>query len=76
MKMNLAKFYNDPDWVIVEDILKECYSSLKYSPDESLAPADFKAQVLANKKLKDAVDKFLSQAQVLSNSNTSDNPWE
>lgn len=77
MKTNLAKFYQDPDWVMVEEILKDCYSTLKYTPDEDTQPADFKAQMLANAKLKSAVDRFLAQAKIVSTEESSNsNPWE
>lgn len=77
MLNNLPKFYTDPDWHIVEDILVECFKDIYKEPEESLAPADFKAQVLANKKLQDSVSNFLESAKLTSRlKNKSKNPFE
>lgn len=73
---NLSKFYADGDWHIVEEILRDCFSSLKYAPSEDTSPEDFKAQVLSNKKMLDAIEKFLAQAKVFNQEKTSGNPWE
>ncbi len=66
MKTNLAKFYEDPDWILVEEILKECIKQVAYTPETSTAPTDFKAQTLANKRLYNAVIEFLGQAKIIS----------
>lgn len=73
---NLSKFYGDPDWVLVENIFLDMLKSLSYAPDSSTNPTDFKAQVLANKKLRDAVLNFLAQAKVINQEVTKINPWE
>jgi hypothetical protein len=62
----LAKFYNDPDWVLVEQILIDCLKQVSYTPESTTAPTDFKAQTLANKRLYDAVTEFLAQAKIVS----------
>jgi hypothetical protein len=75
MQSNLAKFYSDPDWVIVEEILKDCLKQVSYTPESTTAPTDFKAQTLANKRLHDAVIDFLSQAKVVSQQNDNHNSF-
>ncbi len=77
-RVNLDKFYTDPDWKTVEEILMDCLKELSYEPDENTNPADFKAQTLSNKKLKTAVKQFLSQAKVLTTVDLkeSKNPFE
>lgn len=65
MKQNLAKFFQDPDWVLVEEILRDCLKTVSYHPESTTAPTDFKAQVLANKRLYNAVLEFLGNAKVI-----------
>lgn len=65
MKTNLAKFFQDPDWILVEEILKDCLKTVSYHPDASTAPTDFKSQTLANKRLHNAVMEFLANAKVI-----------
>jgi len=79
MKKNLDKFYQDPEWVIVEGILLDCLQELSFVPTDDTPPADFKAQMLANKKLLLGVKNFLSQAKVLTKEiepKKSNNPFE
>lgn len=76
MTTNLAKFYEDPDFIVVEQILKECLEKVSYHPESTTAPTDFKAQTLANKRLHDAVMEFLSQAKVVGASKPNSNPFE
>lgn len=64
-QQNLAKFYQDPDWILVEEILKDCLKTIAYQPDSTTAPTDFKAQVLANKRLYGAVMEFLANTKVI-----------
>jgi hypothetical protein len=76
MQSNLAKFYSDPDWVVVEEILRDCVKQVKYTPESTTAPTDFKAQTLANKRLHDAVIEFLAQAKVLSQQTDGGNTFD
>jgi hypothetical protein len=76
MKENLSKFYGDPDWVLVEEILKECLAKVSYTPESTTAPTDFKAQTLANKRLYDAVMEFLTGAKVVGAASPNRNPFE
>lgn len=76
MKENLSKFYGDPDWLLVEEILKDCLAKVSYHPDTQTAPTDFKAQTLANKRLYDAVMEFLSQAKVVGAAAPNKNPFQ
>ena len=74
---NLAKFYQDSEWHLVENVIKDCFKELAKEPDESLAPADFKAQILANKKMLEGIQEFLGQAKLLTHVNLkSNNPFE
>jgi hypothetical protein len=70
-----AKFYEDGDWNLVEEVLLDCLSQVAYHPESSTAPTDFKAQVLANKRLKTAVDTFLAQAKVIKSQEVEKNPF-
>lgn len=65
MKTLLSKFHDDPDWILVEEILKDCLKTVSYHPDSTTAPTDFKSQVLANKRLHNAVLEFLGNAKVI-----------
>jgi len=69
------KFLSDPEWHLVGDVIQEALESVAYQPTEDTEPSDFKAQVLANKKIKKALETFLVQAQVISQSETEKNPF-
>lgn len=69
------KFLSDPEWHLVGDVIQEAINAVKYEPSETTEPADFKAQVLANAKIKKALEAFLVQAQVLQQSETEKNPF-
>jgi hypothetical protein len=74
-KQNLEKFFLDPDWVKVEELLLDCLQEISFTPDSSTSPTDFKAQVLANKKLKE----FLVQSKLVSSKSIEErsvNPFE
>jgi len=72
----LAKFYTDPDFKLVEQILLDCLKQVSYTPESTTAPTDFKAQTLANKRLHDAVLEFLAQAKVLSQQTDGGNTFD
>jgi hypothetical protein len=74
-KVNLSKFFADPDWVLVEEILRDCLLELGQPPADSVAPSDFKAQTLAKRKLCEGVEKFLLQAKVFTKQEKSSNPF-
>lgn len=74
-KVNLSKFFADPDWIIVEEILLDCLKELGEPPADSVAPSDYKAQTLAKRKLKEGVEKFLTEAKVLTGQAKEKNPF-
>ena len=74
-KQLLAKFYEDGDWNLVEEIILDGLKTVTYEVDSSVAPTDFKAQTLANKRLRSAMETFLAQAKVLKDSNVGKNEW-
>ncbi len=63
---NLSKFFNDPDWAIVEGMLAD-YINEELNDDipDTLAPADYKAQILANRRVRKALEKFLRTKDML-----------
>jgi hypothetical protein len=69
------KFLNDPEWGKVEDAINEALNSVSIVPDDTTAPEDFKAQVLANIKIKKAMETFLVQASVIKQQETEKNPF-
>ena len=74
-KQLLAKFYEDGDWNLVEEIILDGLKTVTYEVDSSVAPTDFKAQTLANKRIRTAMENFLAQAKVLKDSNIGTNDW-
>jgi hypothetical protein len=75
-QVNLSKFYADGDWIIVENIIKNCFKKFAYELDESLSPEDFKAQTLANKKLIEAINEFLLESKIYTAPVAYKNPFE
>jgi len=69
------KFLADPEWHLVGEVIQEAIDAVKYEPGEDTEPADFKAQILANAKIKTALEAFLVQAQVLTQSEVEKNPF-
>jgi len=63
----IAKFVNDPEWYLIEDLIREKIEPLQYlaSLDVKGSPEDIKAQVLANKLCYDKMTKWLVQMGVL-----------
>jgi hypothetical protein len=74
-KQLLAKFYEDGDWNLVEEIILDGLKTVTYEVDSSVAPTDFKAQTLANKRIRQAMENFLAQAKVLKQQSPSGNEW-
>jgi hypothetical protein len=74
-KQLLAKFYEDGDWNLVEEIILDGLRTVTYEVDSTVAPTDFKAQTLANKRIRQAMETFLAQAKVLKDSNVGKNDW-
>lgn len=68
------KFLQDPEWKIVEQCIQDALDSVDMVPDSSTSPTDFKAQVLANKKFRRAMEDFLGQVGVVIKS-ADKNPW-
>jgi len=60
-KDKLRKFFQDPDWPLVEDILMKFITPLKdTSTINQLLPADeYKAQCIANQQVYVNITKFL-----------------
>lgn len=69
------KFLQDPDWHLVEEAILEALDNVSIIPDDSTEPTDFKAQVLANIKIKKAMEAFLVQAAVIKQTETEKNPF-
>jgi len=69
------KFLADPEWNLVGEVIQEALESVAYLPEATTSPTDFKAQVLANKRIKKAIETFLVQAQVLQQTETEKNPF-
>lgn len=69
------KFLTDPDWHLVEEAILEALNTVSVIPDDSTEPTDFKAQVLANIKIKKAMETFLVQASVIKQQETEKNPF-
>lgn len=65
----------DPDWKLVEQAILEALDTVSIVPDELTEPADFKAQILANIKIKKAMEAFLVQASVITQQETEKNPF-
>lgn len=65
-KIDLSKFYSDPDWKFVEDqLMLFIDEQLSDLPADSIAPSDYKAQVIARKRLKTALLKFLYEVKII-----------
>lgn len=65
-KIDLSKFYSDPDWKFVEDqLMMFIDEQLSDLPADSIAPSDYKAQVIARKRLKIALLKFLYEVKII-----------
>lgn len=69
------KFLSDPEWHLVEDVIREAMESVAFKPDSTTAPTDFKSQVLANQRIKKAMETFLVQASVIKQTETEKNPF-
>ena len=74
-KQLLSKFYEDGDWNLVEEIILDGLRTVTYDVDSTVSPTDFKAQTLANKRLRSAMETFLAQAKVLKDSKIGTNDW-
>jgi hypothetical protein len=62
----LAKFYTDPDWIIIENLLLDYIKEeLEVLPSDSTPPSDYKAQVLARRRTRNALLKFLSEVKIV-----------
>lgn len=65
-RKDLSKFYTDPDWKYVEDqLLMFIDEQLGELPPDTTSPTDFKAQVIARKRLKTALMKFLNEVKII-----------
>jgi hypothetical protein len=64
----IKKFFNDPDWVHVEERLRGYIEPLvdMNKVDFSQDPTEFKAELRAKFALYKAIDKFLLDSKVLS----------
>jgi hypothetical protein len=69
------KFLSDPEWHLVEEVIREALDNVAVVPDNKTAPTDFKAQVLAIIKMKKAMETFLVQASVIKQTETEKNPF-
>jgi hypothetical protein len=69
------KFLSDPEWHLVGDVIQEALESVAFLPEATTSPTDFKSQVLANKRIKKAMETFLVQAQVLTQMEKEKNPF-
>lgn len=69
------KFLSDPEWHLVEDVIREALDNCEVVPDSKTAPTDFKAQVLANIKIRKAMETFLVQASVIKQMEVEKNPF-
>lgn len=69
------KFLADPEWYLVEEVVREALDNVSIVPDAKTAPTDFKAQVLAMIKMKKALEAFLVQASIIKQTETEKNPF-
>lgn len=72
----IQKFVKDPDWKIMEKIIINALDSVSYEIPDSTAPTEFKARMLANKKIKDTIEKILNDFDLVHIETTKEQlPW-
>lgn len=69
------KFLNDPEWHLVEQCVREAFEEVAFLPDSSTNPTDFKAQVLANVRIKKALESLLAQTGIVKKLDDDKNPF-